>query len=333
MRPVVLASCIVALLIMTSAGAVRSERGSQATFRAGVDLVTFAVTAVDRTGNPVADLTADDFEIVEDGRPQSLKYFTRGQAEGECTGRRVAESGIQGETSRREAPQPQGIFRAVQGNQVGRHAHPGETASCYPPSMSGAMPVRRTATYEDLCRVPDNMVAEILEGDLFASPRPALRHAYASSALIVEIFGPFGQGRGGPGGWSLLSEPEIHLRNDVVVPDLAGWRRTRLAAVPDAPYMTLAPDWVCEVLSPSTESIDRLRKLRIYAREGVGHVWLLNPIVRTLEILRLENGRWLVAVICGDDEVVAPEPFEAVPLELTRLWLDPPAETPRAHAP
>lgn len=136
--------------------------------------------------------------------------------------------------------------------------------------MSHPAPSRRAATYEDLCRVPDHLIAEILDGELFATPRPALPHARTGSLLGVEIGGPFDQGRGGPGGWWILDEPELHLGPDIVVPDLAGWTRQRLAAIPNAAFMTLPPDWACEVLSPSTERIDRQRKLRIYAREGVG---------------------------------------------------------------
>ena len=186
--------------------------------------------------------------------------------------------------------------------------------------MSEPASVKRRATYEDLCRVPDHLVAEILDGELFATPRPALPHIRTGSALGVEIGGPFDQGRGGPGGWWILVEPELHLRDDVVVPDLAGWRRERLPAIPNAPFMMLAPDWACEILSPSTERLDRLRKVRMYAREGVSHVWLVNPILRTLEILRLEKGQWLVAATHGGDEEIHAEPFEAVVLELARIW-------------
>jgi Uma2 family endonuclease len=170
------------------------------------------------------------------------------------------------------------------------------------------------------------MVAEILDGELFATPRPALPHAHAGSALLVEIGTPFVQSRGGPGGWWILYEPELHFGEDIVVPDLAGWRRERLATIPDAAFMTLAPDWLCEILSPSTEQMDRSRKLSIYAREAVSWVWLVNPILRTLEILRLEAGRWvLVDTHAGEQEVHA-EPFDAIVLELSRIW--PPVATP-----
>jgi Uma2 family endonuclease len=186
--------------------------------------------------------------------------------------------------------------------------------------MADAVRVKSGATYHDLLDVPDHLVAEILDGDLFATPRPALRHARSSSALGVEIGGPYDQGRGGPGGWWILDEPEIHLRDDVLVPDLAGWRRNRLPAIPDEAFLTLAPDWVCEVLSPATERIDRSRKLRIYAREDVPHAWLLNPTLRTLEVLRLEGGRWVVSATHDGDQIVRVEPFAEVAIELTRLW-------------
>jgi Uma2 family endonuclease len=179
---------------------------------------------------------------------------------------------------------------------------------------------KRPATYEDLLNVPDHLVAEILEGELYVAPRPAIPHALAASVLTSELGNPFQQGRGGPGGWWILYEPELHLGRDVVVPDVAGWRRARLPQLPSAPAFTVAPDWVCEVLSPSTEAVDRVPKLRIYGRENVSHVWFVNPSSQTLEVLRLENGRWVVAATHDGDVTVNVEPFEAVPLDLFRLW-------------
>src|SRR5436190_1672707 len=136
-----------------------------------------------------------------------------------------------------------------------------------------AQPDRRVrpATYDDLLKVPEHLVAEILDGDLYASPRPAPRHAVASSGVGGALYGPFDRGRGGPGGWRILFEPELHLGHDVVVPDLAGWRRERLPRLPEAAFFSIAPDWVCEVLSPSTAAMDRVKKITIYAREGVSH--------------------------------------------------------------
>lgn len=183
-------------------------------------------------------------------------------------------------------------------------------------------PFDRPATYDDLRKLPDHIVAEIVDGELHASPRPALRHARSASRLGSRLGPPFDEGRGGPGGWIILDEPELHFRDDVVVPDLAGWRQTRLPSVPDLAALTLAPDWLCEVLSPSTSTLDRLKKLRIYAREGVGHAWLIDPIAKTLEVLRLENGRWSILAVHGSDEVVRAEPFEAIELDLPALWPD-----------
>jgi Uma2 family endonuclease len=182
----------------------------------------------------------------------------------------------------------------------------------------------KRATYEDVLNAPENKVAEILDGELFLSPRPAPRHAVAYARLLSGLGMPFDRGQSGPGGWWILGEPELHLGEHVVVPDVAGWRRERMPAMPEEAYFPLAPDWVCEVLSPSTERIDRSRKLRIYAEASVAHVWLVNPVERTLEVLRLRDGAWtIVAVFSGSDAIRA-EPFEALELELGALWVDPP---------
>src|SRR5918994_1136860 len=120
-----------------------------------------------------------------------------------------------------------------------------------------AAPVKPRATYDDLLQVPPHRVAEIVDGELHVSPRPASRHALAASLIGSDLVGPFHQGRGGPGGWWILFEPEVHLGGDVVVPNVAGWRRARLPEFPDTPAFTVAPDWVCEVVSPGTERLDR----------------------------------------------------------------------------
>lgn len=195
-------------------------------------------------------------------------------------------------------------------------------------------PARRTATYQDLEQLPDHLVGEIVDGELHTSPRPAPRHAVSASELGADLIPPFSRGRGGPGGWWILFEPELHLGHDVVVPNLAGWRRERLPSVTDdPPYLTLAPDWLCEVLSPSTYRLDRIKKLRIYAREGVPHVWLLHPGERTLEVLRLESGRWAIVATHADDAIVRVEPFDAVAVDLLPLWGESrPAARPRRVA-
>jgi Uma2 family endonuclease len=184
-------------------------------------------------------------------------------------------------------------------------------------------PPKRRATYQDVIDAPEHMVAEILDGELFLSPRPAMRHAFAMSGLFGDLFSPFQRGRGGPGGWIIVVEPELHFADDVIVPDLAGWKRERMPRMPDTAFLDLAPDWLCEVLSPSTARIDRRKKLRIYAREGVSYVWLLDPIKRELEIYRLRSGELALVNVHGDDEVVRAEPFEAIELELAPLWTVP----------
>ena len=183
-------------------------------------------------------------------------------------------------------------------------------------------PFDRPATYEDLTKLPDNLVAEIVNGELHASPRPAPAHARAGSSLGGMLVGPFDHGRGGPGGWWILLEPELHLADDVLVPDWAGWRRSRMPHLPKTAYFPLAPDWICEVLSPSTSRLDRTQKLAIYAREGVGHAWLIDPIARTLEVLRLEAGRWVLVSTYAGDVTVRAEPFAEIEIALADLWAD-----------
>jgi Uma2 family endonuclease len=186
-----------------------------------------------------------------------------------------------------------------------------------------ADPAKRRATYEDVLNAPPHVVAEIIDGELYTHPRPAKPHAAASTALGEELGPPFKRGKGGPGGWIILDEPELHLGADIVVPDLAGWRRERMPALTtDEPYFTLAPDWVAEVLSPATESTDRSKKLPIYARAEVRHTWLIDPLLRTLEVLRLEREKWLIVAVFSGFERVRAEPFDAIELDLGVLWAD-----------
>ena len=183
-----------------------------------------------------------------------------------------------------------------------------------------ADPAKRRATYEDLVGVPAHLVGEIVGGELVTSPRPAARHATAASAIDVFIGGPFRFGVGGPGGWLILPEPELHLAADVLVPDLAGWRRERMPVQPDVAAFELAPDWICEVLSPSTGALDRADKMPVYAREGVKHAWLIDPLLQTLEVFRLAGERWLLVTTYKGAARVRVEPFEAVELDLAMLW-------------
>jgi hypothetical protein len=182
------------------------------------------------------------------------------------------------------------------------------------------MTARGKATYQDVIDAPPNMVAEIIYGTLVTSPQPRIRHAVVASALGGVLSPKFGWGDGGPGGWVLLDEPELHFGEDVLVPDLAAWKRERYGTPGDVAFLTLAPDWVCEVLSPSTAALDRTSKLEIYARERVAHAWLVDPATQTLEAFRLDGDSWRLVHVWAGAAKARAEPFDAVELDLTRLW-------------
>jgi Uma2 family endonuclease len=183
-----------------------------------------------------------------------------------------------------------------------------------------AEPAIKTATYEDLQAVPANMVAEIIGGRLVTHPRPAPRHARASSLLGAELTIPFDAGRGGPGGWVNIDEPELHLGDHVLVPDLAGWRRENMPELPQTAWFETPPDWICEVLSPSTARYDRLEKRDIYAKFGVSHLWFIDPDTKTLEAFELRERQWLLVATRANDDEVAIAPFAEVPFSLGALW-------------
>jgi Uma2 family endonuclease len=178
------------------------------------------------------------------------------------------------------------------------------------------------SVYEALRALPEHVVGEVIAGELFVQPRPSLGHANVSTGLTAMLYGPFRLGTDGPGGWIILDEPELHLGDpqEILVPDLAGWRRERMPELPLEPATKLAPDWICEVLSPSTALKDRSRKLPIYAREGVRHAWLIDPVAKSLEVLRLEGAFWQIIATYGEDARVRAEPFDAVELDLSILW-------------
>ena len=182
--------------------------------------------------------------------------------------------------------------------------------------------VRRPATYQDLLDAPASMVAELIEGAMYLHPRPAPRHSLASSSLGAELMSPFTKGRGGPGGWWILDEPEIHLGRDVVVPDLAGWRRERMPGLPETAWFELAPDWACEVLSPGTRTLDLTDKRRLYAAAGVPFLWFVDPLACTLEAFALRDGAWTLIAALKDDEEVRVAPFDAIAFPLSVLWPD-----------
>jgi Uma2 family endonuclease len=182
-------------------------------------------------------------------------------------------------------------------------------------------PIRRSARYQDLLDLPDTLVGEIIDGELHTHPRPAPRHARAYSVLGGQIGNPYDFGGEGPGGWWILDEPELHLGEDVLVPDLAGWRRERMPRLPESAWFELAPDWVCEILSPSTARTDRVLKMPIYAREGVAHLWLVDPDLQTLEVYALgDEGHWVLLDALEGDAPVRQRPFDAIEFPLTSLW-------------
>ena len=184
----------------------------------------------------------------------------------------------------------------------------------------------RTATYADIEALPENMVGEILFGSLVAHPRPARRHAVAASHLGMALGPSFSFGTGGPGGWIIIDEPELHLGSHVVVPDIAGWRRERFTERDDGPWFEVAPDWICEVQSPSTRAIDLGPKRRIYAAYGIGYLWYVDPIAKSLEVFQRQNESWLLTHTFIDQEIVSAPPFDAISFPLGQLWpFDPPA--------
>ncbi len=178
----------------------------------------------------------------------------------------------------------------------------------------------RRATYQDVLDAPPHKVAEVIARRLHTHPRPASRHAWASSGIGAKISPPFNYGDGGPGGWWIDFEPELHLAEDIVVPDLAGWRRETMPEYPDAAFFTTAQDWVCEVLSPSTRRLVLSEKRALYAREGVRRLWFVDPDARTLEAFELRDGQWLLLATLADDAPVSLPPFDAITFPLDALW-------------
>lgn len=184
------------------------------------------------------------------------------------------------------------------------------------------------ATYKDIEALPEHLVGELINGELFISRRPPICAALAVSVLLMDLGNAFDRGRTGPGGWWMLREIELHFGQDVLVPNLTGWRHERLPTIPDVPYLELAPDWICEVLSPATAKLDLVHKLPKYAQAGVRHAWIVDPINHLLEVFRLEHEKWVLVSAFGGDDKVRAEPFEAVELELAALWTEepPPSE-------
>ena len=191
-----------------------------------------------------------------------------------------------------------------------------------------ASPNKSPATYADIEALPPNMVGEILFGSLYAQPRPARRHVVAASRIGGRLSDPFELGLGGPGGWIIVDEPELHLGPHVVVPDLAGWRVERLAGKGDGAYFEEVPDWICEIQSPSTKHIDLGIKRRIYATYEVPYLWHVDPVAQTLEVFKLQKTDWLLTHTFVGGQPVAAPPFDAITFDLKLLWpFDKPIET------
>jgi len=192
--------------------------------------------------------------------------------------------------------------------------------------MALARNLGRPATLADLEALPPSWRGEIIDGELYAFPRPTFPHMNLEGSVFDDLRSPFQRGRGGPGGWWILHEPGIQLaRSPEFSPDLGGWRKSRMPNPPTTGPITVVPDWICEVLSPSTRSYDLLVKRRFYAEIGVAFLWYIDPTVRALTISKLQEGRWVELGVHGPDEKLRAEPFEAIELDLAAWWQDMPA--------
>ena len=198
------------------------------------------------------------------------------------------------------------------------------SSKAYPEPGRAAMsdPAQNVATYEDLFNIPENMIGEIVDGELIVTPRPSRKHVICATALGATVTPPyqFGQG-GGPGGWIFAIEPEIGLGDHIMVPDLAGWKRERFPVEEDHNWISAAPDWVCEILSPSTFRTEKIKKIAIYARHGIGHVWLIDPVAMTMDVFGLESGKWVLLGSFADNDKVRIEPFQEIEINLGDLWV------------
>ena len=190
--------------------------------------------------------------------------------------------------------------------------------------MPSAREAGRVATAADLLAIPEHeRFYEVVDGELVRKAMPSGLHGRAQSRVVTRIGGPYDRRPGGrwPGGWWIVTEVEVVLADHQVYrPDVIGWRRERLPELPSHAPIDVRPDWVCEVLSDSTEASDRGKKRRVYRREGVRHYWIVDPRIQTLEVYRLDDGRWRELDTYEGDAVVRAEPFESMELDLARLW-------------
>jgi len=180
--------------------------------------------------------------------------------------------------------------------------------------------IKKKTVYDDLYNLPENMIGEIIDGELVASPRPSIEHIHAGATLGNELGHPYSLGRGGPGGWVIYPEPEIAFGSDILVPDLAGWRKERFLRPKGQNWITVIPDWICEIVSPSSVRIDRIKKLGIYAQHKVSYFWLIDPLAKTVDVMGLSDGKWLLLAVYGENDKVRAEPFTEIEIDLAGLW-------------
>lgn len=182
---------------------------------------------------------------------------------------------------------------------------------------------KREAIYEDLQGVPEGTVGEIINGELIVTPRPSRKHGFSAYALGGELLPPYQFGRGGgPGGWVIIGEPEVKFGENYLLPDIAGWRRERFPEAEETNRISVSPDWIAEILSPSTVRVDRIKKMAIYAEHGVPYLWLIDPVAKTFEVFKLESGGWLLRSVFGEYDKVRVEPFADIEIDLKNLWID-----------
>ncbi|MDR3569792.1 MAG: Uma2 family endonuclease [Syntrophobacteraceae bacterium] len=182
-------------------------------------------------------------------------------------------------------------------------------------------PAKELATYKDLYSIPEDTIGEIIGGELIATPRPAPRHSHVVTILSEELGPPYRRGRSGPGGWIFLYETEIRLGEDTVVPDLAGWRKERFPPQFEHNWIPVSPDWLCEVLSPGSFRSDKVKKMPLYARHGVGYIWLIDPVAMAMDAFRLESGRWSLLGSFTENDKVRVEPFQEIEIDLGDFWV------------
>lgn len=183
-----------------------------------------------------------------------------------------------------------------------------------------AGPAKKTATYDDLYNLPDNVIGQIIDGELIATRWQSRQHALTSTVLSAKLGAPYDLGEGGPGGWIILHSLEVKLGDNILVPDLAGWLYKRFPIEEETNWVSVCPDWVCEIISPETVRIDKTKKMPVYARHGVGYFRLIDPTNKTLDVYKLESGKWMVLETYAENDKFRAEPFEEVEIDLGSLW-------------